>query len=199
MLSLSFPRVGETAANLTELGRARGVVPLDSQKAVSTPYREANPFHRLMRRAAATRPMSWLYARTLRHADRLVYRLTGGRSTFSATGAGLPVVMLTTTGARTGQPRTAPLLGIVDGSAVIVIGTNYGQRPFPAWARNLRANPRATIEVDGVERDVRAREVVEEVEREACWGKGAAIYPGFAQYRKRVMREIPIFRLEPAD
>ena len=50
-----------------------------------------------------------------------------------------------------------------------------------------------------MERHARASEVVDEAEREACWGKGASIYPGFAQYRKRVMREIPIFRLEPLE
>jgi deazaflavin-dependent oxidoreductase (nitroreductase family) len=152
-----------------------------------------------MRRTAAARPMSWLYARTLQHVDRFVYRLTKGRSTFTAQAAGLPVVMLTTTGARTGRPRTAPLVGISDGTGVIVIGTNYAQSPLPAWARNLRANPRATLDVDDVARDVRAREVTDETEREAYWAKGAAIYPGFAQYRTRLTREIPMFRLEPID
>jgi deazaflavin-dependent oxidoreductase (nitroreductase family) len=162
-------------------------------------YRDANPFHRAMRRMAATRPMSWLYARTLRQVDRFVYRVTGGRSTFTAQGAGLPVVMLTTTGARTGRQRTAPLVGIPDGSGVVVIGTNYAQSSFPAWAHNLRVNPRATVEVDDVVKDVRAREVKDESEREACWAKGAEIYPGFAQYRTRVKREVPIFRLEPIE
>jgi deazaflavin-dependent oxidoreductase (nitroreductase family) len=164
---------------------------------VSELYRDANWFHRTMRRVAGTRPVSWFFARTLMPTDRLVYRLTKGRSTFATQAAGLPVVMLTTTGARTGQARSAPVLGIEDGEAVIVIGTNYAQERTPAWAYNLRANPEAGVALGGTERRLAAREVVEEAEREACWSKGAAVYPGFLRYRSRLSRTTPIFRLEP--
>jgi deazaflavin-dependent oxidoreductase (nitroreductase family) len=164
---------------------------------VSELYRDANRFHRSMRRLAATRPMSWFFARTLMPTDRLVYRLTKGRSTLAEQTAGLPVVMLTTTGARTGRARTVPVLGIEDDESVIVPGTNYAQERTPAWTYNLRANPDVAVAVKGKERELAAREIVEEAEREACWSKGAAVYPGFLQYRSRLSRTAPIFRLEP--
>jgi deazaflavin-dependent oxidoreductase (nitroreductase family) len=164
---------------------------------VSDLYRDANWFHRSMRRLAATRPLSWFFARTLMRADRLVYRLSNGRSTLAEQTAGLPVVMLTTTGARTGRARTVPVLGIEDGEAVIVLGTNYAQERAPAWTYNLRANPDAAVAVKGRERELTAREIVEGAEREVCWSKGAAVYPGFLEYRSRLSRTAPIFRLEP--
>ena len=74
-------------------------------------YRDANPIQRFLRRSAATAPASWLYARVLHHADRLAYRRTRGRHTLSSRLSGLPVVMLTTTGAKTGQRRTTVACG----------------------------------------------------------------------------------------
>ncbi len=100
-------------------------------------YTQAGTAHRWVRRAAASRLLSWLSARTLHHVDRLVHRLTSGRITFSSWVSGLPVVMLTTTGARTGTRRTAPLLGIRDGEAVVVIASNFGQLCNPGWYYNL--------------------------------------------------------------
>src|SRR5262245_2736261 len=86
-------------------------------------YRDAGLFRRLARRTAATRPMAWLYGRIQQRLDGFVYGVTGGRTTFSSWAADLPLVMLTTTGARTGQRRTLPVLGIVDGERVVVIAS----------------------------------------------------------------------------
>jgi deazaflavin-dependent oxidoreductase (nitroreductase family) len=163
---------------------------------MSTRYSDANAFQRLLRRTAATRPMSWLYARTLMTFDRMVYRLTGGRSTFTASAAGLPVVMLTTTGAKTGQARTAPVLGIEDGERLIIVATNYGKHRCPSWVYNLRSTPLATVTVGNASRKMQAHEVTG-AEWERYFADGTEVYPGFAQYRERVGREIPIFRLEP--
>ena len=69
-------------------------------------YRKPSPIRHLMRRTAATRPMAWLYTRIQEGIDRLVYRLTRGRTTLSAWASGLPVVMLTTIGARPGHTRS---------------------------------------------------------------------------------------------
>jgi hypothetical protein len=74
-------------------------------------YAEANALHRFVRRLAATRPGSWFFARTLHHADWVVYRLSRRRTTLAALLSGLPVVMLTTAGARSGRETTVPLLG----------------------------------------------------------------------------------------
>ena len=112
-------------------------------------YREATPLQRLLRWSAATAPVSWLYVRVLHHLDRLSYRLTRGRHTFSSRLARLPVVMLTTTGAKTGQQRTSPVIAVPDGDNLVVIASKWGQRQHPAWFHNLCAHPQATVTVGG--------------------------------------------------
>jgi deazaflavin-dependent oxidoreductase (nitroreductase family) len=159
-------------------------------------YAETNWLRRTVRLSAALRPMSWFYARTLHRLDRLVYRLTRGRTTFSSLIAGVPVVMLTTTGARTGQQRTLPVLGIPHDDGVVVIASNYGQYRNPAWYYNLRANPQATIVFEGVRREVVAHEIIGA--RERWYARGMEIYPGWRQYRERAAhRRIPIIELKP--
>jgi len=156
--------------------------------------RPDNWFRRLLRRSAATPAGSWFYARTLHHIDRAVYRLSRGRVTFSSWAAGLPVVMLTTTGAKSGIRRTVPVLGIREGDDVVVVASNYGQRHAPAWYHNLRARPRATIALDGVTREVEPVELRgEDYERYARQARD--IYAGFESYQQRAGREIPIIRL----
>jgi deazaflavin-dependent oxidoreductase (nitroreductase family) len=161
-------------------------------------YAETNWFRRTVRVTAALRPMSWFYARAMHHIDRFACRLTRGRSTFSSLAAGVPVVMLTTTGAKSGRRRTLPLLGIPHDDSVVVIASNYGQYRNPAWYHNLRANPRATIVFEGVRREVVAHEMTGE--RERWYARGIEIYPGWRQYRERAAhRRIPIIELRPAE
>jgi deazaflavin-dependent oxidoreductase (nitroreductase family) len=151
-----------------------------------------------MRQSAVPRPMSWLYARTLHHIDRIVFRRTRGRETFTSWVTGLRVVMLTTTGAKSGSPRTLPVIGIPVDDRLVVIASNYGQRHNPAWYHNLQAYPRASVFVDGASRDVVARELMGD-ERECWYARGIGIYPGWRQYRKRAEpRQIPVVELHPA-
>ena len=139
--------------------------------------------------------MSLFYARTLHHIDRVVYRRTRGRTTFAAWLSGLPVVMLTTTGARSGRQITSPILGFPDDGDVVVIASNYGQAHHPAWYHNLRAHPRARVVVDGVARDVEAEELASP-ERERFMELATEIYPGFTAYVERAApRRIAVFRL----
>ena len=106
--------------------------------------------------------------------------------------------MLTTTGARSGQPRTVPILGIPFSGGVAVIASNFGQRRQPAWYHNLRAHPDAQVVIDGVRRSVRAVEAQGE-RRAEIWQEGLRVYPGFAQYERRAShRRISVFVLEPA-
>jgi deazaflavin-dependent oxidoreductase (nitroreductase family) len=161
-------------------------------------HRRANPLRRVVRASAGWRPMSLLYAPTLHHLDRLAYRVTGGRATFVSWVAGLPIVMLTTTGAKSGRPRTLPLVALPEGERLIVIASNYGQDRNPAWYHNLRANPRATVCFDGVTRDMVAREL-EGGERERHYARGIEIYPGWTAYRKRADRRIPVMELSPVE
>lgn len=157
----------------------------------------AGAVRRLVRRASTTRPLASVSARTLHRLDRLAYRVTGERGTFSSWATGLPVVMLTTTGARTGRRRVAPVVGLADGERVVVIASNFGQRRHPAWYHNLRADPRAAVTVGGVTRAVEARELTG-AERERCFQLGVDIHPGWADYRRRASnRRIPVLALQP--
>jgi deazaflavin-dependent oxidoreductase (nitroreductase family) len=162
---------------------------------VTQAYLDVGPARRLVRRTAGTRPMTWLYIRIQPPTDRWVYRLTGGRTTMSSLLSGLPVVMLTTTGARTGQPRTLPVLGFADGDSLIVIASNYGRARYPSWYHNLRAHPRAEVTVDRVTGEVEAHELTGR-EHDRWFDEAARMYPGFAIYQQRASnRRVPILRL----
>ena len=154
-------------------------------------YDRANALQRLLRRFAGSGPGSWLFARVLHHIDRPVYRLTGGRHTFASLVSGIPVVMLTTTGAKTGRRRAVPVLGLPTPGGLAVIASNFGQHNQPGWYYNLRANPAA--EVDG--RAVHAA-VAEGEERAQIWAQGLRVYPGWSQYERRAAhRDIVVFVL----
>ncbi len=161
------------------------------------PYDQANLLQKLLRRFAASGPGSWLFARILHRVDRPVFRLTSGRATFASALSGLPVVMLTTTGAKSGRPRTIPLIGVPDGDGVAVIASNYGQDRHPAWYYNLRADPEAEVSVGGVRRRVRAV-AVDGPRRGEIWQSAQRVYPGFSEYERRAEhRQIAVFALTP--
>lgn len=161
-------------------------------------YTRANPVQRALRRLGATGPGSWLLARVLHPLDPPVFRLTRGRHTFSSLVSGLPVVMLTTTGARSGRPRTAPVLGLPTEEGLVAIASNYGRRRHPAWYHNLRANPECEVALDGTVRRFRAREV-EGDQRARIWREGLRVYPGWSQYERRASgRRIAVMVLDQA-
>jgi deazaflavin-dependent oxidoreductase (nitroreductase family) len=159
-------------------------------------YDDAGPLRRAVRRTAATRPLALLYGRIQQPTDTFVFRLTHGRTTLSSWLAGMRLVMLTTTGAKSGLPRTLPVLALDDGDALVVIASNFGRPHHPAWYRNLRAHPDARVVVDRATREVRAREL-EGAERDRHFARAVAIYPGFERYRTWAAgRRIPVIRLE---
>jgi F420H(2)-dependent quinone reductase len=138
-----------------------------------------------------------LGANALRRIGKLnvpVYRLTGGRVGGRVGRA--PVLLLTTTGRRSGQLRTAPVVYLADGDRLVVIGSNAGNPSAPAWSFNLRANPEAEVEVGRKRRKVRAR-VTEGEERADLWRKHNEQYAGFDDYEARTDREIAVFVLDP--
>jgi deazaflavin-dependent oxidoreductase (nitroreductase family) len=160
-------------------------------------YDRANPLQRILRRFAASGPGSWLFARVLHHIDRPVHRLTRGRYMFSSLVSGLPVVMLTTTGARSGQRRTAPVLGIPTEGSVAIIASNYGREHNPAWYYNLRSHPDAEVVIHGQRGRVRATEATDD-RRAHIWQDALRMYPGFDQYERRAAhRHIAVFVLDP--
>jgi deazaflavin-dependent oxidoreductase (nitroreductase family) len=154
---------------------------------------------RWLRRFAATRAGAWLFARVLHRVDRLAFRLSGGRRTVTAVLSGLPVVMLTTTGARTGLPRTVPVLGFPAGEDIAVAAGNFGRAQDPGWCVNLRRLPAARIVVAGRPRQVRAEELTGGA-RAAVWRDAVEIYPGAAAYARRSGgRTIGVFLLRADD
>ena len=158
--------------------------------------RPANAAQRAVQRMASTRAGSWVFQRTLYRIDRPLHRWTGGRLTAPGLLAGLPVIMVTTTGARSGLARTMPLAGIPVADDLAVVGSNFAQARTPAWVHNLEADPRATVAWRDAAVAVRARPATES-EREAVWVRGAEIYGGFRAYRERITdRTVRIFVLE---
>lgn len=162
-------------------------------------FERANPLQKGLRRLAASAPGSWVFARVLHRIDRPVYRLTRGRHTFASLLSGIPVVMLTTTGARSGRPRTTPVLGLPTADGLAVIASNFGQHSHPSWYHNLRAHPEGSVVVDGNSRRFRAVEVDGE-RRHRIWEQGLRVYPGWSQYERRAShRRIAVFVLEPVE
>jgi deazaflavin-dependent oxidoreductase (nitroreductase family) len=161
-------------------------------------FERANALQRVLRRAAASGPGSWLFARLAHRIDGPVYRLTRGRHTFSSLLSGLPVVMLTTTGARTGRPRTVPVLGLSTPDGFAVIASNFGKQRQPGWYHNLQANPEGSVAVDGRSRRFRSVEADGD-RRLRIWEEAVRVYPGWSQYERRASnRRIAVFVLEPA-
>lgn len=123
-----------------------------------------------------------------------LYRVSRGR--IGGRVGRAPVLLLTTTGRKSGAERTAPVLYMRDGGRLVVIGSNAGNVKPPAWALNLRANPDATVEVGADKRQVHAR-VAEGDEREDLWRRMNEQYSGFDDYKVRTTRDIAVFVLEP--
>jgi deazaflavin-dependent oxidoreductase (nitroreductase family) len=156
------------------------------------------PLHALIQRLAASSSGSWLLARVLRSVDRFTLWLSGGRATLTGLLAGVPVIWVTSIGARSGQLRTRPLLPIHDPQdprRCALIASNFGQPHFPAWYYNLKKNPRGTCLVDGRPRGFTAHEASGE-EYERFWRYATNTFFGYSLYRQRAGRRIPILILE---
>ncbi|MFF3845761.1 nitroreductase family deazaflavin-dependent oxidoreductase [Streptomyces sp. NPDC002328] len=128
--------------------------------------------------------------------DRVVHRLTRGKVLLSA--QMLPGVVLTATGARSGQPRRTPLACMPEegGRSWLLVGSNFGRTGHPAWTANLLAHPDAEISWKGADIPVTAR-LLEGEERAAAWQSVLAFWPPYATYQARVEREIRLFRITP--
>lgn len=108
---------------------------------------------------------------------------------------GATLLLLTTTGAKSGQPRLSPLAYLTIDDKVIIVGSKAGADTNPHWVHNLRANPPAHVEVGTDAYDVVARELPDD-ERDATYPKIVEIAPGFGDYQTRTSRKIPLFELQ---
>jgi deazaflavin-dependent oxidoreductase (nitroreductase family) len=140
------------------------------------------------------RPWFAAAARRLVALDRWLQRRSKGRIV-PINAAGVSTLLLTTTGRRSGQPRSQPLLFVRDGADFIVIGSNWGQAHHPAWTANLLADPRCVITVKSEELQAEAA-LVQGAERARLLDALVASWPAYATYQERAGgREIRIFRL----
>jgi deazaflavin-dependent oxidoreductase (nitroreductase family) len=122
------------------------------------------------------------------------FRANGGKVGGPFEGADL--LLLTTTGAKSGQPRVSPLACQRIDGRMLIIGSYRGADIDPAWVHNLRANPQARVEVGTDAYDVTARELPPD-ERVPAWAQIVAVAPGFAEYQANTSRIIPLFELTP--
>jgi deazaflavin-dependent oxidoreductase (nitroreductase family) len=153
------------------------------------------PLGRAVMRMAASPTFAKVAPSVVPKLDRAVHRLTGGRTTMSA--GMVPTVVLTTTGARSGEPRTVPLACVPDGDTLYVVGSNFGRERHPAWSTNLLAAPRARASYAGDEYDVVAHLLSPE-ETAAVWPRLTEAWPAYDGYAERSGRDLRVFRLEPA-
>ncbi len=153
----------------------------------------------LVVRIASSRGGAWLFSRLAHHIDRPLLRSTDGKTSLSSLVSNVPVMTLETTGAKSGLTRSTPLVMTPDGQRLILVASKWGQGGVPAWYHNLRAHPGCVVVADGARRPFVARETTD-AERDACWQKAVAYYPGYAAYASRVGDHvIPVLLLEPAE
>jgi deazaflavin-dependent oxidoreductase (nitroreductase family) len=154
----------------------------------------------LLRRSAeafaASGPGSWII-RKLTPLDHRVLRRSRGRYTLLGP-IGLPLLLLSTTGRKSGQRRESPLLYMRDGDRLFVIGSNFGQLHHPAWSSNLLADPKAWVTVGGREVPVLATQV-SGGEYDRVWRMFADYVKVYPVYRGRTDRELRIFALTPRE
>jgi deazaflavin-dependent oxidoreductase (nitroreductase family) len=126
--------------------------------------------------------------------DRFLHRISGGRVMLSR---GLvPILVLTTTGAKSGQPRTVPLACFPDGDGFYLVGSNFGREHHPAWSGNLLKTPRAEVSFEGRDFPVEARLLSDE-EKAEVWPRLLDIWPTYDRYVERSGRNLRVFRLDP--
>jgi deazaflavin-dependent oxidoreductase (nitroreductase family) len=156
----------------------------------------AAPLSRLAGRFAATR-LGSLVVRGLTPLDRRLLQRTAGR--YTALGPiGAPVILLTTTGRMSGQPRTTPLLYVYGGEVLYVIGSNFGQSHHPAWTANLLADPHAVVTIAGERIPVRAELLADPGRKAEIFGRFVETAEAYAAYRNRTTRDLRLFALTRA-
>jgi deazaflavin-dependent oxidoreductase (nitroreductase family) len=108
--------------------------------------------------------------------------------------AGRPLLLLTTTGAKSGQPRTTPMMYVPDGERILVIASNAGAAAHPDWYHNLLAHPEVTVEA-GADTFAARAVVLQGAERQQLWDRIVASYPFFTEHQAKITREIPVIAL----
>jgi deazaflavin-dependent oxidoreductase (nitroreductase family) len=126
-----------------------------------------------------------------------LYESSGGTKGTTLRDTGLPVIIVTHTGNKTGAIRKTPLMRVKDGARYVLVGSQGGAPADPVWVHNLRANPQIELRDETVQRTMRVHEVGDAAERARLWTLAVAAYPPYADYQARTQRQIPVFVAEP--
>jgi deazaflavin-dependent oxidoreductase (nitroreductase family) len=148
------------------------------------------------------RPSTVKIIKTMSAVHTWLYRKTGGRlgrkwRVGSALRHGVPICLVTTTGRKTGQRRTVPLLHMADGDNVVLVASQGGLPSDPQWYRNITVDPHVDVEFRGTMRAMHARTATP-AERAVLWPRLVAVYADFESYQSWTDREIPVVVCEPA-
>ena|SRR6266498_3541629 len=153
-------------------------------------------FQKLIHRFLMLRPVTAFFAPRIHRIDKVILKLTKGKYTASEV-LGWNIIQLTTLGAKTNQPRTMPLIALLDGEKIALIASNFGREHNPAWYYNLKAHPQCEVQWNERTGIYIAREVGGE-EYEEYWRLGISSYAGYEKYKERAAhRHIPVMLLEP--
>jgi deazaflavin-dependent oxidoreductase (nitroreductase family) len=126
-----------------------------------------------------------------------LYESSGGTKGTTLRDTGLPVIIVTHTGNKTGAIRKTPLMRVKDGNGYVLVGSQGGAPKDPVWVHNLRANPRVELRDETVVRPMQVREVKDKAERDRLWTLAVAAFPPYADYQTKTARQIPVFIAEP--
>jgi deazaflavin-dependent oxidoreductase (nitroreductase family) len=126
-----------------------------------------------------------------------LYERSGGTEGTTLRDTGLPVIIVTHTGNKTGAIRKTPLMRVKDGDAYVLVGSQGGAPTHPVWVYNLRVNPAVEIRDLTTVQTMRVREVEDAAERARLWEISVAAYPPYTEYQERTTRQIPLFVAEP--
>jgi deazaflavin-dependent oxidoreductase (nitroreductase family) len=127
-----------------------------------------------------------------------LYEQSGGRQGTTLRDTGLPVIIVTHRGNKTGAIRKTPLMRVKDGANYILVGSVGGAPANPVWVYNLRANPAVEIRDLAAVQTMRVREVSDQTERARLWKLAVAAFPPYEEYQAKTTRTIPVFVAEPA-
>ena len=136
-------------------------------------------------------PMKWV-------ADQVeLYEGSGGTDGLTLMDTGLPVIIVTNLGRKTGAIRKTPLMRAVDGNSYILVASKGGAPEHPVWYHNLKAEPNVEIRDETEVYSMRTREVLDPVERQRLWDIAVEAYPPYQEYQEKTDRAIPVFIAEP--
>ena len=127
-----------------------------------------------------------------------LYERTNGAEGNTLRDTGLPVIIVTHVGNKTGAIRKTPLMRVKDGANYVLVGSMGGAPKNPVWVHNLRANPQVELRDLTVVQKMRVREVAHEAERKRLWDLAVKAFPPYAEYQGKTTRKIPLFVAEPA-